>query len=380
MTDRFFHRAAVFAAALSFCAVGLANAQSAADNETPQPRGNRLNQLDPAQREELLRRFREREGRGSLVEMVEKIRKPGESDEEAVRRLLQTRADMLAGRKSEVPGSVDKTLEHGGRTRRYVLHLPPNLEQLGRVPLVLCLHGTFGNAVIAEQRSMLSELSNREGFIAVYPEGVRGHWNDGRDQFAAGADDVGFIRELIRIIISGYPVDPKRVYATGMSNGAIMSYRLGAELTPELAGIAPVAGSIPAGGLPKPQGPLPVVIIHGTADPFVRWEGGEVPKAAGGTVLPVMEAARFWVKNNGCDPTPVETALPVLHPEDPTRVFKVEFKGGAAPVTVYRVERGGHAWPGGPEAVLESAGVTSTNLDASAAIWAFFKNHANPKK
>jgi polyhydroxybutyrate depolymerase len=167
----------------------------------------------------------------------------------------------------------------GGQLRSAFLHLPTDLELAGKYPLVIGYHGGAGNAQGYKQ-SQLFTKGERAGFIVVSPQGTLilrsgNHrvWNSGHEYEAAtkNANDVTFTRMLIEKITSEYPVDQKRVYATGFSNGAQMSYRLALELSEAIAAIAPMSGGRLAADL-RPRRPVPLLHLHGTDDGF--YQGG----------------------------------------------------------------------------------------------------------
>src|SRR6185295_11490228 len=142
-----------------------------------------------------------------------------------------------------------------------------------------------------------SQLADEQGFIAVYPDGFRRRWNDGRSS-GPSQDDVGFIRSLLDSLKTEFAIDPRRIYATGISNGAMLSYRLACDLPGVFAAIAPVAGALPA-NLPErclPATPVSVAAFQGTADPSLPYDGGGTPPAA---VLSAERSVAFWAEAAG---------------------------------------------------------------------------------
>ncbi len=270
------------------------------------------------------------------------------------------------------------TLRHDDRLRTFRLHRPQR-ETPGRHPLIIALHGRGGTGAEIERLSGLSSLSDEEGFAAVYPDGVEGTWNDGRelDSFPAmrdGIDDVGFIERLVDHLVDRFDVDPGRVYATGISNGGHMSHRLGAELSHRLAAIAPVAASMPrlVHDRAKPSNPIGVIVFFGDEDPVNWWDGGG---QAGGASAPVPEIMRWWARHNGCSPEPSVERLPPAV-DDGTRIRRETWGGSPNEVVLYAIEGGGHTWPGGPSPRREHIfGCTTHNLDAGRTMWAHFQRH-----
>ena len=137
-----------------------------------------------------------------------------------------------------------KSIESGGLERRYSVHLPPSYEVGTPTPLIIAFHGGGGDGEGMELLTHMDEISDRERFIVVYPDGINRNWNDGRSQINPGVDDVGFVRDLLDQLGSDYSIDTKRVYATGISNGGFMSYRLAFDLSGRFAAIASVGAPL----------------------------------------------------------------------------------------------------------------------------------------
>lgn len=228
----------------------------------------------------------------------------------------------------------------------------------------------------------LDARADREGWLVAYPDGTRGHWNDGRGApgiaaQAHGVDDVGFAADLVAHLVATAGADPERVYATGMSNGAMFCHRLAAERPDLVAAIAPVAGLLPEPLLraPPPAAPVPVIMVHGTVDPIVPWNGGLVLDDAGsGRVASVDETVGWWRKANRTRPAATVEHLPHRRGPDPTTVRVTTWPAGpgGADVTLVTVIAGGHTWPGGlqylPPRVI---GLTAGDVAASDLIVAF---------
>jgi len=274
-----------------------------------------------------------------------------------------------------------QTLDVGGEKRRYLLRLPtlPD-DPHQRLPLVLVLHGGGGNAYNAEKMTGFTRKGAAEGFIVVYPEGSgrfrQKHltWNAGHCCGLAmklDIDDVGFIRVLIDRLVDDYPVDPARIYATGMSNGAMMSHRLGIELGDRLAAIAPVVGTL-FGDETKPAVPVSALVINGALDHSVPVEGGppggRFTDAWDGTpVAPSRTQAEFWARADGCDDKPA------FRDEGEYNLTQYHCPAGLD-VEWYLVKDNGHAWPAG-ERGSRMGDTPSTALDATDVIWEFFRAH-----
>ena len=214
--------------------------------------------------------------------------------------------------------------------------------------------------------------------MVAYPQGVNGRWNDGRG-YAAAHDDVAFIRALLDTLGRELVVDTRRVYATGISNGAMFSYRLACDLPGTFAAVAPVAGAMPA-ELAQGCGhtaPVSVIAFQGTADPLMPYGGGGVALRRG-RVLSAERSIAFWAGVSGCADAPATTEEPD-RVTDGTRVRRTAFGGcrdGTA-VELFTIEGGGHTWPGGPDAARR-VGRVSREVDGTERIWEFFARHGKP--
>jgi len=274
------------------------------------------------------------------------------------------------------------TIESGGVSRAFLIHVPASYDGRTEVPLVIALHGGGGLPSGMPRLTGLDSVSDRYGFIVVYPAGLSRHWKDGRTAELSGPEDVVFIDALLHKLEADYRIDRNRVYATGISNGAIFSLRLACDLGGEIAAVASVAGSNPAnfkGDCGKSA--VSVMMINGTADTFVPYAGGAVaPDFLGnrGEVAPVSQTISFWAAANGCNPTPRTTAVAHKDPSDSTTTDIEIFDGCRArtAVELYTVDGGGHTWPGGLQYLPESIiGSTSRDFDASETMWQFFATH-----
>jgi polyhydroxybutyrate depolymerase len=292
-------------------------------------------------------------------------------------------------------GSDQKiSISYDGLERTFHIHVPTSDNKSEQLPLVIVLHGRGGNgeSMVLITRKGFDFLSESDRFIVAYPDGIELNWNDGRIDEEANdrahsenIDDVGFISALIDYMIRNYYIDSKRVYVTGISNGAIMSYRLACELSHKITAIAPVDGSIPYMLFPEcsPSNPVSVLAINNINDPLVPFEGGEIyghfRRVKLGKVLSVNETIGFWVNRNKCISMPYITEEPDNAPKDGTRVTRKEYSNGidGTEVILYSVEGGGHTWPGGfqylPAWII---GKTSRDINANEVIWSFFRKHS----
>ena len=261
----------------------------------------------------------------------------------------------------------------GNQARTALLHLPAILDPGRKYPLVLGLHGGLGNAKGYVEHSQLFVKGERAGFIVVCPEGtpvlrIGDHrvWNSGPEYATAtrNADDLSFTKGLIGKIRAQYPIDPKRIYVTGFSNGAQMAYRLALEL-PDVAAIAPMSGARLAGDL-RPSHPIPLLHIHGTADGYYPIEGGRGPYSIGRTPhVPVASVIAEWSRFNAV------TVPARLVVQDG---WEAEFHDGPAPVVLIRVLGMGHQIAGGRDDRLPHQTMRS-EPDAVAMALSFFAEH-----
>jgi len=281
------------------------------------------------------------------------------------------------------PGKT-RTLTVDGLERTYVVHTPNGLDSKTPTPVVLALHGATMNGPMMAWFTGLNSKADEAGFIAVYPNGTGTHssltWNGGNCCGSAmqnNVDDVAFINALLDDLIWAYQIDSRRIYATGMSNGAIMAYRLGSELSDRIAAIAPVAGSIGI-EVGQPKNPVSVLHFHGTQDEFVPFTGGKGPRSITGTDFrSVEDSIQAWVRANECEVSPINDLL--ADSDDGLRVTRRTYGSGrdGSEVSLVVIEGGGHTWPG-MKPNLKILGKSTLGISANDMMWDFFARH--PKK
>jgi polyhydroxybutyrate depolymerase len=273
-------------------------------------------------------------------------------------------------------------VEHVSRT--FLVHVPRKVAH--PVSLVVALHGGSTNGAAMENFSGLSESSEAYGFIVVYPNGSGRlkkllTWNGGDCCGYAQVHDINdtaFLRDLIDYMIRKYKVDASRVYVAGVSNGAIMAYRLAAEIPDKIAAIAAVAGTlgVDAGSVQKP---VPILHFHGTEDQYIPFEGGQGRRNLEKIRhRPVMETMKLWVNINDAVDTPLEEEIPDRF-EDGTRIVRYTWKAQHEKnnVVLYKIIGGGHTWPGRPHMKL-LLGTTTREISANDIMWKFFADHVKP--
>jgi len=264
-------------------------------------------------------------------------------------------------------GNVD------GSNRTALLHVPDSLPSGASVPLVIAYHGHGGDADSMVALTNFDQCADTNGFIVVYPQAINRRWMRA---------DVAFTNAIIDQLSSQYKIDPKRIYATGMSAGALMSEGLGVALATRLAAIAPVAGSLQTryadAGLHGT--PISVIEFHGDQDPLVPFTGGEVMNEANNTVIGAEDTAKAWAALDGCGPAHTSHVADGSG-RDKTSVDLEDYGTGTSgcAVELYIIRGGGHAWPGGSPYLKESLiGKTTNAISATDLIWQFFKAHPKP--
>jgi polyhydroxybutyrate depolymerase len=272
-------------------------------------------------------------------------------------------------------GMHDVTIQAGGMARTFHVYVPAKYVAAPSTPdtLVFVFHGytqvaTGGGFTSIEYISQMDPVADAQGFLLVYPEGYMNSWNAGRCCGAAissNVDDLGFFDAMLAWIESKYCVDPKRVYAAGLSNGGFFSNRLACERASVVAAIGPVAGPLDITPC-NPTRPVPMFEVHGTSDPIVFFDGGSSSQA-----LPVEQAVSTWEGLDKCtDPMPAT----VYTNNSATCTEETMCTGGSA-VELCVITGGGHQWPGGKNDFL---GNFSSDLDTSTAMMTFFQAHPMP--
>ncbi|MFN6951438.1 MAG: alpha/beta hydrolase family esterase [Albidovulum sp.] len=283
---------------------------------------------------------------------------------------------LLAAMPAEAQaGLMSGAFCHHGLERSYRLYVPDGLSRFpGPRPLVLVLHGGGGSSreVRYSTRGRFDSLAEQNGFLVLYPDAVNRIWDTGSGEMSRELrprrDDVGFLGALIAEIARDHPVDPTRVFATGVSRGGMMAFALACDTPGLLRAIAPVAMPLPSAEAADCArgGPLGFLLTHGTADPFVPYTGGPINlgRRDRDRVLSAVETMELFARRNRCDGVVAE------------RIGRVEHRsltGCALPTAFYSVEGGGHGWPGGRKVRRDGrAGPVNTDISAPDAIWAFF--------
>jgi polyhydroxybutyrate depolymerase len=241
---------------------------------------------------------------------------------------------------------------------------------------VVNLHGYTMSPAQQEAMTNMNAVADTEGFFVAYPQGlgVPSDWNAGACCSAASEgdrDDIGFLNAVIDDIGAQACIDLARVYSTGFSNGGMMTYRLACEDAPRFAAVASVSGSatVPLDTC-NPAHPMPLLHVHGNADPLVPYAGGPGALPLSGRPTPVFPAAADEVaafrSKNGCPATSTAS-----FDQGNAHCDRWGPCADSSEVVFCTIDQGGHAWPGGAGLFSEAS-----PFDASAQIWAFFKQHA----
>ncbi len=285
------------------------------------------------------------------------------------------------------PGDHSCTLKVDGTRRRYLVHLPPAWESRRPLPVVVMLPGAGGTARWTMNETGWGDKADAEGFLVVCPEGTpadptrpasfRGNpllWHPGSDDLDPGPQtrrDIQFIDQLIEEIITQLGGDPRRIFLTGFSNGASMTFRLGTDLSGRFAALAPVAGKCRLHD-PRPARPLPTIFLVGTADPLIPLEGGEVVAPWGWRLRkpPVRETVCRWAQALGCPTKPA-----AVRRETGFTVWVYGPGRENAELQVYQIDGLGHHWPGGKGRLNpQIAGPPRDTVRATDVIWDFFRH------
>lgn len=292
---------------------------------------------------------------------------------------------------AEPQGETDEFLEAehtlivDGRERSFLVQAPARPD--GPLPVVFVFHGGGGRGENMARNSF-REMVAREDFLAVYPSGWKGNWNDGRDAARIAAqqesvDDVRFVRAIVDDLATRYSIDRTRVFATGASNGGIFAHYLAANAADLFAAIAPVIGGLaePVAPTFRPSRPISLLVIQGDADPLVPIQGGPIARNdRGGRVIATDAMLALYLRHNRIDGAPTIVEPPDRDPDDGCRTVIHRYPPGEEGVRVeyWLIEGGGHTMPGSrrlPAAAREArVGRTSRDFDGLQAIWAFFKS------
>lgn len=291
------------------------------------------------------------------------------------------------------PGDYDFSLTHHNLRRNYLVHVPPQAARGQPLPLVLNFHGAGSNAEVQRSYTRMDKSADRDGYIVVYPNGSSGWqgrfltWNAGNccgPAVTLEVDDVGFSLAVIDDISARAAVDAARVYATGLSNGSMMAYRLAAEASERIAAVAGVAGTMSLTRF-APRRPLPLMHIHSMQDHIARYDGGFGPPSnlfdTRTLNTSVEDFLRKWLDFDGCALKPALVDTVTGQPGTPDeghsairRVYRPCRQGSE--VVLWQLSGAGHVWPGGiRDYNPQFLGTGTAVIDANTEIWKFFSRY-----
>jgi polyhydroxybutyrate depolymerase len=294
--------------------------------------------------------------------------------------------------------------------RTYVVHLPQGYDSQQRYPIVILLHGLDQDAAEMARITHFNEFADRNGIVAVYPNGMNGRWNLGAGEpqrpnrrppyrrpgiYAPGyplveqlveqrpdqderrerpnrGADLQFLNRMLDKLAGHYSVDTRRIYAAGLGEGGFMALRMGCSMADRIAAVAVVAAAMPRMLNCVPSRPLPIIFMNGTDDPLVPYGGGRY-KNTMVHLFSAEDSAKEWARLNRCSEKPSESKLPALKEGGKeTKVYIFDGCQENAQVTLYAVKNGGHTWPGGEQYLSEKEiGKVSNALNANETIWSF---------
>jgi polyhydroxybutyrate depolymerase len=293
--------------------------------------------------------------------------------------------------------------------RAYLVRLPRGYDHGQKYPVVILLHGMNQDSDDMERLTRFDELADKDGIIAVYPSALQGRWNlgvrapqkqpmmlplgrggrrggggypggggqsggqgRGEDENRFAADDIEFLNQALDQMATKFSLDVARIYATGLSQGGFMAVKVGCEMADRIAAIAPVGAAMPKTMTCVPSRPVPVVMINGTSDPVVPYDGGtehnlQLP------IVSVADSAKAWANMDRCAEKPTHSKLQAHEKGGmETKVETYDDCQQSALVVSYSVKGGGNTWPGGEQYEVEKqVGKTSRDLNANETIWKF---------
>ena len=277
---------------------------------------------------------------------------------------------------------------HNDIERSYVIHFPPTYNGVDKLPLVMVLHGGGqGDGQDLLDKNHFDEVGDTENYISLFPNGISSDWADGRgvtDSELAGIDDVSFLNDLIDYLTQKYQIDTSRIYVCGASNGGMMTQRLACETPQKFAAFGSIIASMPDEVFDScnPQEPVSMLLMNGTNDTFVPYDGGNLgPFTDGGSVIGTDETILFWQENNACtNLNPSITELPNIDTTDGSTVTVFDYGTCAesSEIILYRINNGGHILPGFEANInpVPLIGNINYDIDAAEEIWKFFKKHS----
>ena len=282
-------------------------------------------------------------------------------------------------------------LRHDGYNRSWLTYIPENYSESKSYPLLIALHGGGGNArqLMNNTKKRFNVLADSEGFIVVYPQGIKKSWNDNssRDQngFARKKkiDDVGFIRKMIAQLEATYNINSDAIFACGISNGGLMSQTLAMELPEKIKAIGMVASNFGKAQIKKMEivQPFSIMFIHGVDDPVFPYNEGEIGVfgKSRGQVLGIEKSISYMCQLNTISAEPKLYPIENINVNDDCISEHFVYENSLYKVEFIKVNGGGHTWPGAKKQRLISriVGKTTSDFNACEKLWEFFKSTMN---
>jgi len=280
----------------------------------------------------------------------------------------KTKAQPIAAQPT-IPTDITGVFTNQGQRRTYYLHTPPHPTAARALPLVVALHGSGMQGREMADTTALSQLADKAGFVVVYPDGLKQKWNVSGQ---SPEDNVQFVHALIDQIQKIRTIDSQRIYVVGLSNGGILAQKIACEAPQQIAAIATVAASLPHqfASRCQTQQPVSLLMVNGTSDSVVPWQGGAAPQVKVGrglSIPPIPDVVKFWQQHNGC---PANAAVSSSTP----LVQTIDYAACQANSEVMLITLNGadHVWTGG------GYGQSSFG-DTTERVWQFFQRHSlNP--
>lgn len=282
-------------------------------------------------------------------------------------------------------GFERKQIVVGGVERSYLFHAPRNASSLeGRRSLVILLHGGGGTAnyMATEAGKSFVAAADTDGFYLAIPDAIGRMWGFGDDDVARASarrtDDRAFFEALLNTVTAEQPIDGRRIFAAGISRGGQAAYFMACKFPGRIRAIAAIAMPLPLFLEPAcaEGSPVGVALIHGTGDPLVPYDGGDIVVIGQhrAQVLSVDQTVNFWRKRNKCGDTAVATEH-IERAGDGMHVERSSWERcGGAPVLLYRIVGGGHTWPSGKQYLpVRMVGKVNRDIDGATEIWSFFR-------
>lgn len=300
-----------------------------------------------------------------------------------LRKIIITSFLLIVITISYASGDIEGKITVDGIQREYILHLPKNYGS-ETLPLVMVFHGGGGNAEQIMDHVKFSKTADKNNFIVVYPNAVDKNWNDGRvgEKLPEDRDDVKFINALLDTLIAAYKINTKRIFSTGISNGAFFSIYLAYKMPERLLAIAPVCGNIPENLRDnfKLSSPVSLLLINGTKDPLVKYDGGAVgfgdDESRRGSSISTDWTVKIWTENNSCQQSSKIEEMDDKEDDGCTEEKTIYYKcADGTKVVLIKIKGGGHTWPGASQYLPKIlVGTVCKDFNANDVIWEFFSS------